>query len=202
MFHKRFPFSCQGPSLLMQDCLDLGISVTESWHLSLHTKGILRKNYFILYEQYSEIRFYSNWDTYTLHVCTHSLSPPQEQKSSFLAAETACLILDCLIAKQKIRKSFTGFVLLSRDIFSNQACNCVTVMSNSDRKLLYWRPLQSCLPKVRFLQVVLSLEILHLGIKSWCITRFELSDWHSHLQIIFCNCLLATKLTSYYTLWW
>lgn len=46
VFHKRFPFSCQGPSLLIQDCLDLCISMTGSWHLSLHTKGILRKKKF------------------------------------------------------------------------------------------------------------------------------------------------------------
>lgn len=128
-----------------------------------------------------------------LHACTRAQSSPQEQKSNFLAAETACLT-----AKQTIRNSFTGFVLLSRDICSNQVC--VTVTSNSDRKLLYWQHLQFCLPKVQFLQVVSSLKILHLEIKSWCITKFDFSDWHSHLQIIFCYCLLKTKLMAYYTI--
>lgn len=55
----------------------------------------------------------------------------------FLLQRQSALDLDCLTAKQTIRKSFTGFMLLSRDICSNRACNCVTVMSNSDSKLLY-----------------------------------------------------------------
>lgn len=183
-----------------------------SWHLSdwilaseLAHQRNSEKNNFIVYEQYSEIWFYSDWGTHSLHVCTQPQISPQEQKSSLLAAETALQLaasdLDCLIAKYTIRKSFTGFVLLSRDIFSNQACNCVTVMSNSDGKLLYRQHFQSCLPKIQVLEVVLSLEILHFEIKSWHITRFDFSDWHPHLQIIFCSCLLTIKLKAYYMLY-